>query len=71
MSRSETPSRYSRVSGSSPWKALGYTNERAFQRARQSNSIALTLYPMPGQARGVYARSDDLAAYLAAVHAPP
>lgn len=54
-----------RVTGRELWRTLGFANERAFQRARQAKTIALPLYPLPNQARGVYARSDDLAVYLA------
>ena len=55
------------VSGRALWQALGFANERAFQRARQANQVPIPLYPLPGQARGVYARSDDLARYLASL----
>lgn len=71
MPRSEPPNSYSQVSGRRLWNALGFTNERAFQRARQAKAISLPLYPIPGQARGVYARSDELAAYLARAETPP
>lgn len=57
------------VSGRALWQALGFANERAFQRARQANQVPIPLYPLPSQARGVYARSDDLARYLASL--PP
>lgn len=53
------------VSGRTLWQALGFANERAFQRARQANQVPIPLYPIPGKGRGVYARSDDLARYLA------
>jgi hypothetical protein len=60
------------VSGRALWQALGFANERAFQRARHANQLDLPLYPVPGKARGVYARSDDLARYLARpTQAPP
>ncbi len=59
------------VSGRALWQALGFANERAFQRARQANQVPIPLYPLPGQARGVYARSDDLAHYLASVNPSP
>jgi hypothetical protein len=64
------PPVYAEVSGRALWTALGFANERAFQRARQANAIALPLYPIGGQARGVYARSDELAVYLANADAP-
>lgn len=53
------------VSGRDLWQSLGFANERAFQRARRANLVKIPLYPLPGMARGVYARSDDLANYLA------
>lgn len=59
------------VSGRALWQALGFANERAFQRARQANQMPIPLYPLPGQARGVYARSDDLARYLAGLNPSP
>lgn len=59
------------VSGRALWQALGFANERAFQRARQANQVPIPLYPLPGQARGVYARSDDLARYLASLNPSP
>ena len=33
--------------------------------------MPIPLYPLPGQARGVYARSDDLARYLAGLNPSP
>lgn len=59
------------VSGRALWQALGFANERAFQRARRANRLDLPLYPVPGKARGVYARSDDLARYLAQLTPTP
>lgn len=59
------------VSGRALWQALGFANERAFQRARQANQVPIPLYPLPGQARGVYARSDDLAHHLANLNPSP
>ena len=53
------------VSGRALWQSLGFANERAFQRARRANLLKIPLYPLPGMARGVYARSDELAIYLA------
>ena len=66
MQRKSVPAiRFTRIAGRALWQALGYANERAFQRARKSNAIQVPLYPASGQFRGVYARSDELAAYLA------
>lgn len=59
------------VSGRTLWQALGFANERAFQRARRANQVPIPLYPLPGQARGVYARSDDLARYLTSLNLSP
>lgn len=59
------------VSGRALWQALGFANERAFQRARQANLAPIPLYPIPGKGRGVYARSDDLANYLARLNLSP
>lgn len=59
------------VSGRALWQALGFANERAFQRARQAHQVPIPLYPLPGQARGVYARSDELARHLASLNPLP
>lgn len=53
------------VSGRALWLALGFKNARAFQRAKFAGRINLPLYPMPTQARGWYARADELMGYLA------
>ena len=52
------------VRGADLWRALGFDNARAFQRAHQAGRIGLRLYPIPGQSRGLMARADELAAYL-------
>lgn len=52
------------VQGPAQWKALGFRNERAFQRARQGGWSEVPVYPVTGQSRGVYARLDELNAYL-------
>lgn len=54
-----------RIQGKELWQRLGFANERAFQRARQTGLRGLRLYPIGGQARGVYAREDELEQYLA------
>lgn len=54
-----------RVQGAALWRALGFTSAQAFQRARRKGWARVALYPIPGQARGVYARSDELARFLA------
>lgn len=54
------------VQGEVLWRSLGFKNERAFQRARQQGWAELPLYPVPGRSRGVYARQDELAAFLEA-----
>lgn len=59
------------VSGRALWHALGFANERAFQRARKAKQVPIPLYPAPGKARGVYARSDDLLSYLARLNPLP
>jgi len=64
-SKIPTPEKVRPVSGRELWLELGFRNERAFQRARKAGTITLRLYPIAGQARGVYARSDELAAHLA------
>lgn len=56
------------VQGEALWRALGFKNERAFQRARQQGWAELPLYPIPGRSRGVYARADELAAFLEFKH---
>jgi hypothetical protein len=53
------------VRGAALWRALGFANARAFQRAYKAGRIALRLYPIPGQSRGLLARRDELVAYLA------
>lgn len=55
------------LKGAELWRALGFTNERAFQRARE-RGINLPMYPMPGS-KGVWARSSDVTAYLERVAA--
>jgi hypothetical protein len=66
MQRKSLPAiRFTRVAGRALWQALGFANERAFQRARKANAIQVPLYPASEQSRGVYARSDELVAYLA------
>ena len=52
------------VQGEALWKALGFRNERAFQRARQNGWAEVALFPISNQSRGVYARLDDLNAFL-------
>ncbi len=52
------------VQGEALWRTLGFKNERAFQRARQSGWSEVPLYPIAGQSRGVYARLDELMAYV-------
>lgn len=69
--KSKVPPPIVPVSGRALWQALGFANERAFQRARRANQLDLPLYPVPGKARGVYARSDDLARYLAQLTPTP
>lgn len=54
-----------RVAGDTLWRALGFKNARAFQRARSRGAIALRLYPDPATG-GVYALADDLDRHLAA-----
>lgn len=56
---------FRRVAGETLWKTLGYANERAFRRARQAHRVPVPLYPLGGKSGGVFARSDELAAYLA------
>lgn len=58
---------FRRVAGEALWKTLGYANERAFRRARQAHRVPVPLYPLGGKSGGVFARSDELAAYLASV----
>lgn len=65
MNRREQQPGKGSVQGETLWRALGFRNERAFQRARQQGWSEIPLYPIPGQSRGLYARLDDLEAYLA------
>lgn len=55
------------VTGKSLWAALGFRNERAFQRARKTGQLQLRLYPL-ADGKSVYARSDELAALLRSQH---
>jgi hypothetical protein len=52
------------IQGEALWRALGFKNERTFQRARRDHWSGPRLYPIPGQSRGVYARLDELTSYL-------
>jgi len=52
------------LSGAALWKALGFSNERAFQRARQNKLIKIPMYPMP-RTRGVFAYREDVERYQA------
>lgn len=71
MATKQKPPHVIQVSGRPLWASLGYANERAFQRARKAGQIPIALFPLPGRPRAVYARSDDLARYLAGqTHAP-
>lgn len=56
------------LQGAALWRALGFKNERAFQRAVQAGRIGIPLYPVPGQSRGWFARVDDVARYRAGQH---
>lgn len=73
ISRGKKPQHRDRpLKGAELWKALGFKNERAFQRARE-RGIELHLYPIPGS-KGVWARSSDVKAFLeraAAAHPSP
>jgi len=52
--------------GETLWRALGFKNEKAFQRARARGKIRIPLYPVPYQSRGVYALKTDVDAFLKA-----
>ena len=51
--------------GEALWRALGFKNEKAFQRARAAGKIAVRFYPIPRQSRGVYALKEDVEDFLA------
>ncbi|WP_199099127.1 hypothetical protein [Dyella sp. ASV21] len=51
------------LQGSALWKALGFKNARAFQRAVQAGRAGIRLYPVPGQSRGWFARAEDVALF--------
>lgn len=53
------------VSGAALWRALGYANERAFQRACEAKRVPVHLYPLAGVRKGFYAKYGELLAYLA------
>ncbi len=52
------------IRGKALWRALGFSTERAFQRARQLKKLDLRLYPNPDN-RGVHAYLEDVENYLA------
>lgn len=52
------------LQGEALWKALGFRNVRAFQRARQRGAISVPLYPVAGT-RGVYALAEHVEQWLA------
>jgi hypothetical protein len=60
------------VAGPDLWRdLLDFPSERAFQRWRQKgDGGGIKFYPVPGQSRGVFARRDELDAWLA-VNEPP
>ena len=45
-------------------EALGFMNDRAFQRARKKGAVLVPFYPIPGQSRGVYAFKEDVDEYM-------
>lgn len=49
-----------RLQGDALWKALGFANAKAFQRARARGDLSIPLYPIPGQSRGVFAKREDV-----------
>lgn len=49
-----------RLQGDALWKALGFANAKAFQRARARGDVSIPLYPIPGQSRGVFAKREDV-----------
>jgi hypothetical protein len=59
-----------RIGGTALWKALGFKNARAFQRARAQETIAIRLYP-DLTTGGVYALADDIARILADKESDP
>lgn len=58
------------VKGKALYLALGFGSARSFQRARAAGQISVRLYPVPGQARGVYALRRDVIAFQEARTAP-
>jgi len=58
--RSKSPRQVLILKGEALTKALGFSNERAFQRARKKGVIPVRLYPIPGQSSGVYATARDV-----------
>lgn len=51
------------LQGPALWRALGFKNARAFQRAVQAGRMGIRLYPVPGQSRGWFARAEDVALF--------
>ncbi len=41
-------------------KVLGFKNRREFNRARETGSIGVRLYPVPNRPKGVYALARDV-----------
>ena len=78
MSRYRQPSlvvKAATLRGKALWQALGFKNEKAFQRARARGEVKVPLYPIPHQSRGVFAMQADVDAFLekkqkAAANAP-
>jgi hypothetical protein len=65
LHQSNPIARSSILRGEALWRALGFKNEKAFQRARASGKIPVPLYPVPQQSRGVYALKADVEDFLA------
>ncbi len=42
-------------------KVLGFKSRREFNRARESGSVGVRLYPIPNRPKGVYALARDVA----------
>jgi hypothetical protein len=50
--------------GEALWRALGFKNEKAFQRAKARGELRIPLYPIPHQSSGVFAIKADVDAFL-------
>lgn len=54
------------MNGRALWHTLGFRSERSFQRAVQNGTLPVPVFALPSR-RGRFARTRDIAAWLAGV----